>query len=125
MHRIETDKTARLLTLHWAGHVNPEETRGGAEEVKLLLADWPPGFRLLTDLSELETMDVACAAHVKRLMDWLNRKGIQQVVRVIPDPQKDIGFNILSLFHYRHNLPITTVATMAEARAVLAAVIGP
>jgi hypothetical protein len=42
------------------------------------------------------------------------------VVRVIPDPQKDIGLNILSLFHYRKRVRIVTCETLDEARKVLA-----
>jgi hypothetical protein len=42
------------------------------------------------------------------------------VVRVIPDPQKDIGLNILSLFHYRRRVRIVTCKTLAEAMKALA-----
>jgi len=120
MYHIQADKGESLLTLNFSGRVDPEETRRGVEEARTLLADWPPGFRLLTDLSRLESMDLACATHIKRLMEWLNKKGVKQVVRVIPNPEKDIGFSILSLFHYRHNLPISTCKTLAEAKAILA-----
>jgi hypothetical protein len=53
-------------------------------------------------------------------MDLLNKRSVSKVVRVIPDPQKDIGLNILSLFHYRRGLPIVTCETMDEAMAALA-----
>jgi hypothetical protein len=39
---------------------------------------------------------------------------------VIPDPRKDIGFNILSLFHYRHDIHIVTCETLEEAKRALA-----
>ena len=50
----------------------------------------------------------------------LNKKGIEMVVRVIPDPRKDIGLNILSLFHYRRGLRILTYETLDEAMKALA-----
>jgi hypothetical protein len=40
-------------------------------------------------------------------------------VRVIPDPTKDIGFNILARFHYRRNPRITNCETMMEAAKLL------
>jgi hypothetical protein len=52
-------------------------------------------------------------------MDLCNQKGISKIVRIIPDSQKDIGFNILSLFHYRHGIPIVTCETAAEAMKAL------
>jgi hypothetical protein len=53
-------------------------------------------------------------------MDLCNKHGIEMVVRVIPDPQKDIGLNILSLFHYRRRVRIVTCKTLAEAMRALA-----
>jgi len=53
-------------------------------------------------------------------MDLLNKQGVSTVVRVIPDPRKDIGFNILSLFHYRPDVQIVTCETLEEAMKVLA-----
>jgi len=45
--------------------------------------------------------------------------GVELVVRVIPDPHKDIGFNILSLFHYRRRVRIVTCPTLEEAMKAL------
>ena len=48
-------------------------------------------------------------------MDLLDEAGVSLVVRVIPDPKKDIGMNILSLFHYRNRPRVVTCARMIEA----------
>ena len=85
------------------------------EQIPPLMADLRPGFRLLTDLSGLESMDLACVPYIQRMMDLCNKKGVEMVVRVIPDPHKDIGLNILSLFHYRRRVRIVTCATLEEA----------
>jgi hypothetical protein len=58
-------------------------------------------------------------AHVRRMMDMCNEKGVEMIVRVIPDPHKDIGFSILSLFHYHRQVRIVTCATLDEALKVL------
>ena len=84
-----------------------------------LLAEVRPGFRLLVDFSGLELMDLACVPHIERMMDRCNQKGVEMVVRVIPDPHKDIGMNILSLFHYRRRVRIVTCETLEKAMEVL------
>jgi hypothetical protein len=41
-------------------------------------------------------------------------------VRVIPDPAKDLGLNILSFFYLVYNPRIVVCQTMAEAARLLA-----
>jgi hypothetical protein len=41
------------------------------------------------------------------------------VVRVIPDPHKDIGLNILSQFHYGPQIKLATFESLAEALSAL------
>src|SRR2546421_6236123 len=115
MFEVQFDKPKSLLTIRYAQNVGPEETKLCEVEIKALLADQSPGFRLLTDLSDLQSMDVACEGDIRRIMDLLNKKGIEMVVRVIPDPRKDIGLNIMSLFHYRRGLQIITCETLEQA----------
>jgi hypothetical protein len=119
MFKVEVNKSKNLLKITYAQHVGPADTKGVEETIPPLLADVRPGFRLLTDLSSLESMDLTCVPYIKRMMDVCNKKGVELVVRVIPDPQKDIGLNILSLFHYRRRVRIVTCQTLAEAKKVL------
>ena len=121
MFRIEADKSKNLLKISFAQRVDLEEAKRCEDKVRILLADVQPGFQLLTDLSGLESMDLACVRYIERVMDHFNKKGVAKVVRVIPDPHKDIGFNILSLFHYRHGIPIVTCDTLEEAMQILGA----
>ena len=120
MFQVEVDKAENLLKISYAQHVGPEDTKGVGEKVATLLPELQPGFRLLTDLSGLESMDLACVPYIKQMMDLCNKQGIEMVVRVIPDPHKDIGLNILSLFHYRRRVRIVTCENLAEAMKVLA-----
>jgi len=89
------------------------------ERVRSLLVELEPGFRLLSDLTELESMDIECLPSIKRTMDLCNKTGVHTVIRVIPDPKKDIGLNILSLFHYERRVHIVTCETLKEAKASL------
>jgi hypothetical protein len=119
MFQLGVDKSKNLLKITYAQHVGPGDTKRVEEELPPLLADVRPGFRLLTDMSGLESMDLACVPYIRRMMDLCNKKGVELVVRVIPDPQKDIGLNILSLFHYRRRVRIVTCPTLEEAMKAL------
>jgi hypothetical protein len=120
MFKAEADKLKNLLKISYMQHVGPEDTQHVEEAIPALLPDLRPGFRLLTDMSSLESMDLACVPYIKRMMDLCNKQGVEMVVRVIPDPHKDIGLNILSLFHYRQRVRIVTCETLAEAMKALA-----
>ncbi len=120
MFQAEVDQSKNLLKISYAQHVGPEDTERGEDKIRALLADLRPGFRLLTDLTALESMDLTCVPHIKEVMDWCNKKGVEMVVRVIPDPHKDIGLNILSLFHYGRRVRLVTCETLAEAMNILA-----
>ena len=115
MFLATSNKAKRLLHLSYIQHIKPEELKRGREDIKTLLADLPPGFRLLVDLDRLESTDPACTTEIGRIMELLDRGGVGMVVRVIPDSNKDIGLNILSLFHYRHHPQTVTCKNMAEA----------
>lgn len=119
MFQIEVDKPKNLLKMAFAQHVTLDETRRWREQLAGLLTELQPGFRLLSNLSALEIMDPDCAAEIEFGMDLLNNAGISKVVRVIPDPRKDIGFNIMSHFHYRRGVKIVTCETLKEALQAL------
>ncbi|HVM47668.1 MAG TPA: hypothetical protein VMU04_06545 [Candidatus Acidoferrum sp.] len=121
MVQAEADTSKNLLRVTYAGSIGLEDTRRAVEDLKGLLTGLAPGFRLLTDLSRLERMDLACVPDMEKMMDLCDCKGVETVVRVIPDPQKDIGFNILSLFHYSRQVRIITCQTLPEALEALAA----
>jgi anti-anti-sigma regulatory factor len=109
----------RLLHLSYIGEVTVDELRTGFDDMTELLREMPKNLRVLADLGRLESMDIACVPQLGRAMELLEQHGIAMVVRVIPDPTKDIGMNIISSFHY-HNRPRTvTCETMCEAAKVL------
>jgi hypothetical protein len=114
-----TNKSKRLLYLSFIQHVTAEQLQRGRQDVEAMLADLPAGFRLLADLGRLESMDVACAPEMGKVMELFDQKGVGLVVRVIPDATKDIGMNILTAFHYRRRPRVATCGTMEEAAELL------
>ena len=105
--------------LRYIGRVTHEEMIQGEAEVLALLAEIPPNFRVVQDLSQLEAMDAKSIEWVGHIMDLFYERGVGRVVRVIPDPAKDIGFNILTVFHYRHSPEIITCKDILQAASYL------
>jgi anti-anti-sigma regulatory factor len=119
MIRFEVDQPQNLLAIRYRGAIAPQEAEQGLAEIRSGLAKLTSGFRLLADLTELEKMDVACAPFIEKAMDLCNEKGASMVVRVIPDPHRDIGMQVMSIFHYRGEVQILTCQTLAEAKELL------
>ncbi len=113
------NKPKQLLCLSFIGRVSAEQLRLGREDIVSLLADLQSGFRILTDLSRLDSMDPSCAAEIGATMELCEQKGVRLVIRIVPDPAKDIGLNILTLFHYQQRPRIITCSNFAEAEDAL------
>jgi hypothetical protein len=116
---VTADKSTDLVRITYSGRVLAEEASRCAEEVRARLVEMPQGFSLLTDLSSLESMDLDCVPAIESIMDACNKRGVNTLVRVIPHPEKDIGFGIMSLFHYRRGVRTVTCLSVAEAETVL------
>lgn len=120
MFSLKRDQTGNTLVLDYAGDVTPDDARRCAEEIRGHLADLQPGFRLVVDLTDLLSMDIACSPLIASIMEMCNTAGVAEVLRIIPDPTRDIGLQILSFFHYDNDVYIHTAASAAEVTEVLA-----
>ena len=119
MYSVESDRSKRLLVISAVGPVTKKEVESVALRVRETMKEVTPGFRVLTDFRWLEWMDPAAAVPLAEIMDTLAEKDVAAVVRVIPDPHKDIGLNILSQFHYGPQITLVTFESLAEALSVL------
>jgi anti-anti-sigma regulatory factor len=115
MYSVEIDRSKRLLVISALQQVTADQAKLAAKQVRELVRDVAPGFRVLADFRWLESMDSAAAPHVAQIMDSVAEKGVSSVTRVMPDPHKDIGLNILSQFHYGPEIQIATFETLADA----------
>lgn len=116
---IHSDALPDLVRVRYLGRVTAQGVAACCAELLQLLPSARKGFTVLTDLTELESMDLDSVPHLTKIMDASRAHGIGTVVRVIPDRDKDIGFNILSIIHYRRGVQIITCETLAEAEQVL------
>jgi len=121
MFVIEADTTNQLLVLSVAGKVTLDESKETVVRIREKLAEMSPGFVALVDFRWLESMSAAAAPFVAEIMDAFVARKVSAVVRVMPDPHRDIGLNILSPFHYGPDVRLMTFQTLADAIQALAA----
>lgn len=116
---VTSNKSKQLLYISYIGRVRAEDFENGLEDLKGELAGLSPGFRAVADLSQLESMELECVPGLGRAMELISQAGVDLVARVIPDPHKDIGFNILTIFHYPNRPQIATCKNLTEAGRAL------
>jgi len=117
---VTSNKRQRLLYMNYLQRVTPAELVAAREELVQALSELPANFRLLADLSQLEFMDPDSTPEVGRTMDLISQHGVGLIVRVIPDTSKDIGLNILTIFHYPNQPRIITCGNLPDALKQLA-----
>jgi|HubBroStandDraft_1064217.scaffolds.fasta_scaffold56535_2 hypothetical protein len=116
---IQANVSRNRIELRYRGRVSTAEAKAISDEVMPLIAQMRRGFTFLADLSNLEAMELDCVPYITRIMDACNASGIGTVVRIIPDPRKDIGFNILSIIHYGRGVHVLTFQDSAEAERAI------
>jgi len=119
MYFVEADQSKRLLVISAAGKVTKKEVAAVAQQVRNMMSEMTPGFRVLTDFRWLDRMEPAASIHIAEIMDALAVKKVAMVARVVPDPHKDIGLNILSQFHYGPKIKVVTFESLAEALSMM------
>lgn len=114
------NKPKQLLYLGFIARVRLEEMEQARTNVEPMLGELTQGFRVLADLERVQAIDTNCTSEIGRFMDMCDQRGVGMIVRVIPDPTKDIGLNIMSRFHYRISHPrMVTCKSILEAAELL------
>jgi len=116
MYKVAYDNESNILTVKIEKDFDVEQAKGLHVDLEQITPRCKKGFRVLTDLSLLEEMEQEAHRTIEKSMELLNQHGVSKVIRVIPDPAKDIGFNIMSLFHYARDVKIHTYGSIEEAR---------
>ncbi|MFH1093837.1 MAG: hypothetical protein V1739_06765 [Candidatus Omnitrophota bacterium] len=116
MYRIKLNIVFNTLELHLQECFDTEQGRELFGELSMSIHELKPGFKLLTDLSELRKMDFDAHQSIDEIMELCNKHNVSKVVRVITKDSRDIGFNIMSLFHYSHRVIIHTCDSLEKAQ---------
>lgn len=118
---ISADSKANQLTIGYTGSISASIAAACLEAVRSALPQLRGGFKLLVDLTRLQSMDPSCVPVIGAIMDLCNAHGVSLVVRIIPDPTHDIGLQIMSPFHYRGDVQVFTCSNAVEASRMLMA----
>ncbi len=113
------NKPRQLAYFCYMGRVGLEDLQRDTSNLAAVLAELSPGFKLFADFSRLESMDIACVPEIGKAMELLESLQVGLIVRLLPDPTKDIGFNIISAFHYKNRPQTATCETVEEAVRLL------
>lgn len=119
MVHVHADPDRQILTVKFSGQVTAAEMDGSLHRVAEQLNELHSPIIIFTDLSELDAMEPAATNQIGAFMDLCDAKGVERIVRLVPDPTKDIGFNVLAIFHYENRVPTVTCETVEEARRAL------
>src|SRR5580704_11827133 len=117
---VEGDKVRNLLQMRFRGHISPALMKECSEKVRELLPQMSRGFILLSDMSNVDSTDLESVTYITKIMDDCKASGVATVVRIIPDPRKDIGMKILSNVHYGRSVRVVTCENAAEAESLIA-----
>lgn len=115
MFQVHADHATQLLTISFSENVDNEQMKRGLGQTTSALTSMKPGFRVLTDLSHLECMNPSCALLVGEIMTLCDQRGIDTVALVLPEERKDIGFILMTRFHYSSRVRICTFTHLPEA----------
>ena len=115
MYSLSTDNTGNKLIIVFKGNFELQEAEQLYAELQKNVPKLKKGFSVFMDLTFLERMETNARLFIEKAMDLFNKNGVSKVIRIIPDPTKDIGFNIMSLFHYSDGVDIHTYKSYQEA----------
>ncbi|MFA5088918.1 MAG: hypothetical protein WC552_07785 [Candidatus Omnitrophota bacterium] len=115
MFSLSTTHDRNQLNIIFRDHFDIRQGEQFYAQLKEMVPQLQKGFRVLTDMSSLGRIDLEAKKFLKESMELLSRSGVSEVVRIIPDQSKDIGFNIMSLFHYPPGTRIHIYRSIQEA----------
>jgi hypothetical protein len=116
MFSIKFDKRNNLLNLEFRSNFDEQQGEILCAHLKKELLQAKKGFIVFSDLSRVDYFNDASSKYIQRMMVICNEHGVSKIFRVVPQKSKDIGFNIMSIFHYSKSVKIYTYNSVAEAR---------
>jgi anti-anti-sigma regulatory factor len=116
MFSIRIDKKNNLITVSFKGYFDAQQGVQLCQRLTDAIQKVKKGFSVITDLSSVDFISMDSVVFIGKAMTICNKNGVSRVIRVIPDPSKDIGFNIMSDFHYSKNVKIRICKNHEEAR---------
>ncbi len=120
MFTMSVENDGNKLAITYEGYFDIQQAEQFYLELQKIIPKLKKGCIVFVNLSLLERMDFEAKKFISKEMELLNAKGVSEVIRIIPDKSKDIGFSIMSLFHYSPKTKIHTYKSLQEAKEIFA-----
>jgi hypothetical protein len=119
MVKVRYDRKRNIVIVEFEGNVDAEQAKQFFAHLERVRPKPEKDFKLLTDFSLVDTMEFSVKREIEKAMDLFNAQGVTEIIRVIPDPNMDIGFDLMSTAHYSKQIKVHTVRSRREADAYL------
>ena len=119
MIKVNFDAEHNAVVIELEGSIDDAQAKRVLSDLEKVLPKTKKGFRLLADFSSVETMELDVQGEIGKAMDLLNAKGVAEILRVLPDPDLEIGFNVMGAAHYSKQVRVHTFSCRAEAEVRL------
>ena len=119
MMKTRYDSQHNAVIVEFSGDVTVAEAEQVFADLDNVLPKHGKGFMLLTDFSTVKTMEMGIKQEIEEAMELFDAMWVTEILRVLPDPAMDIGFNVLSISHYSKHPKVITCRTRQEADAYL------
>ena len=119
MIKVRYDRERKTVIVEFEGNVDAEQARRFFVDLENIRPKSENGFKLLTDFSLVDAMEFSVKSEIEKAMDLFNAQGVTEIIRVIPDPNMDIGFNLMSASHYSKQIKVHTLRSRREAEVYL------
>jgi hypothetical protein len=118
MFKIELNPYPNTISIEISGCFDLNQAEQIHKRLEAVLPDFKQGFILITDISSLQDIDNDVRISIKKSMDLINRHRPSRIIRIVPDINKDVGFNIMSMFHYSKDIKINTLQSPDQSEVL-------
>src|SRR5262249_38014807 len=115
MIKVTYDDQHNTVILEFEGDVDAAQAERILSDFEKVLPKAGKGFTLLADFSSVQSMELPVKHNIEKAMELFSARGVTEIIRVLPDPDMKIGFNIMSRSHYGPNAKIVTLYSREEA----------
>jgi hypothetical protein len=119
MIKVSYDAEHNAVVIVFEGEIDAAQVENAFIDIEMIMPRCSKGFKVLADFSPVSATEPEVQGELEKAMDLFNAQGVTEILRVLPDPDLDIGFDIMSRSHYSRQVQIHTLRSMDEARAFL------
>ena len=115
MVKIILKKNKNTIICVMKNSVSESQVLSGFKKLKVEMEKLKPGFKFLVDYSLVTGFKPGVEAVVINAMKSTNEMGVGEIIRVLPDPDMEPGFKILTSQYYSKSVKSLIFRSLKEA----------